>query len=69
MLGPPSGAGGYKVSYNRPFVMRSDQPQSSFFQQEYPMLRLLEANGYNVAYFTDVDDDRRGALSRTTRSS
>ena len=26
------------------------------------MVRFLEANGYNVSYFTDVDTDRRGAL-------
>ena len=32
-----------------------------FFQAEYPMIRWLEANGYNVSYFTSVDADRRGA--------
>lgn len=27
---------------------------------EYPMVRWLEANGYNVSYTTDVDSDRNG---------
>ena len=27
---------------------------------EYPMIRWLEANGYNVSYSTDIDTDRRG---------
>jgi len=55
----------YKVSYNRPFITRSSTggPQESFlFNAEYPMIRWLEANGYNVSYFTGVDTDRRGQL-------
>ena len=31
------------------------------FNAEYPMVRWLEANGYNVSYTTGVDTDRRGA--------
>ena len=34
------------------------------FNAEYPMVRWLEANGYDVTYFTGVDADRRGALIR-----
>ena len=33
-----------------------------FFYAEYPMVRWLEANGYDVSYFTDVDADRYGSL-------
>lgn len=60
-IGQPSGTGAYKVSYNRPFTNRINYP-TSLFHQEYPMLRWLEANGYDVAYFSNVDNLRRGAL-------
>jgi hypothetical protein len=55
----------YKVSYNRPFDDRS-RPNGFgsynwVFDAEYPMVRWLEANGYYVSYFTDVDSDRRGS--------
>lgn len=51
-----------KVSYNRPFDTREHDPQSWIFNAEYPMVRWLEANGYDVGYSTGVDSDRRGAL-------
>ena len=51
----------YKVSYNRPFTTRDTSPEDWLFNAEYPMIRWLEANGYNVSYFTGVDADRRGA--------
>ena len=38
-----------KVSYNRPFDTRVTAP-SFLFSAEYPMVRFLEANGYNVKY-------------------
>lgn len=47
-----------KVSYNRPF--NTHFQGNSFFFSEYPMVRWLEANGYNVSYFTGVDTARRG---------
>ena len=51
------------MSYNRPFNTRSvDNGQDWLFNAEYPMVRWLEANGYNVSYFTGVDSDRRGNL-------
>ncbi len=50
-----------KVSYNRPFDTRAHDPQSFLFNAEYPMLRWLEANGYDVKYWTGVDSDRFGA--------
>ncbi|WP_026733387.1 N,N-dimethylformamidase beta subunit family domain-containing protein [Fischerella sp. PCC 9605] len=53
----------YKVSYNRPFNTRSvDGGADWLFNAEYPMVRWLEANGYDVSYFTGVDSDRRGDL-------
>src|SRR5438105_147980 len=50
----------YKVSYNRPFETRDHDPQSWIFNAEYPMVRFLEANGYDVKYWTGVDTDRFG---------
>ena len=35
--------------------------EDSVFNAEYPMVRWLERNGYDVSYFTDVDSDRNGA--------
>jgi hypothetical protein len=60
--GSPAGRA-YKVSYNRPFNTRLvDGGQDWLFNAEYPMVRWLEANGYDVSYFTGVDSDRRGNL-------
>ena len=60
-LGSPVGRA-FKVSYNRPFNTRVvDNGQDWVFNAEYPMVRWLEANGYNVSYSTGVDTDRRGA--------
>ena len=60
-LGSPIGRA-FKVSYNRPFSTRAvDNGQDWVFNAEYPMVRWLEANGYNVSYSTGVDTDRRGA--------
>jgi hypothetical protein len=54
----------YKVSYNRPFDTRSrrvgDGEANFVFWAEYPMVRWLEKNGYNVSYFTNVDTARLG---------
>ncbi len=57
--GSPAGRA-YKVSYNRPFTTRGTSDEDWLFNSEYPMVRWLEANGYNVSYFTGVDADRRG---------
>ncbi|WP_433240080.1 DUF4082 domain-containing protein [Streptosporangium sp. CA-135522] len=46
----------YKVSYNRPFITRT-----GFFQAEYPMIRWLESNGYDVSYTSNVDTASHGA--------
>jgi hypothetical protein len=58
-VGSPAGRA-YKVSYNRPFTTRGTGPEDWVFNAEYPMVRFLERNGYNVSYFTGIDADRRG---------
>jgi hypothetical protein len=58
-VGSPAGRA-YKVSYNRPLTVRGTSPEDSVFNAEYPMVRWLEANGYNVAYLAGVDTDRFG---------
>ncbi|MPZ20455.1 MAG: DUF4082 domain-containing protein [Luteitalea sp.] len=59
-VGNPAGRA-YKVSYNRPFTTRGTSPEDWLFGAEYPMVRWLEANGYDVSYSTGIDSDRRGA--------
>jgi hypothetical protein len=48
----------FKVSYNRPFDTRQSHRVTYLFESEYPMVRWLEANGYDVTYSTGVDTDR-----------
>ncbi|RKU13969.1 hypothetical protein C6502_02135 [Candidatus Poribacteria bacterium] len=50
----------YKVSYNRPLKTRDYRAVNMVFNAEYPFVRWLESNGYDVTYFTGVDSDRRG---------
>ena len=59
-LGSPAGRA-YKVSYNRPIDTRGQRNYSFFFSAEYPLVRWIERNGYDVSYFTGVDTDRRGS--------
>jgi len=51
----------YKVSYNRPITTRSTGAEDAVFNSEYPMVRWLEANGYDVSYMSGVDTDRNGS--------
>ena len=55
----------YAVSYNRPITTRGGGldagPQDYIFGAEYPAIRWLEKNGYNVSYITGVDTARNGA--------
>ena len=67
MACPPGNPGGYKgafkVSYNRPFhTADDDQGRSWFLYAEYPMIRFLEANGYDVSYISGLDVETRGSL-------
>src|SRR6266481_236805 len=52
----------FKVSYNRPFNTGTFNGWTWIFSEEYPMVRWLEANGYDVSYSTGVDTDRSGPL-------
>jgi len=54
----------FKVSYNRPFLTRgfAFEAASWFFGSEYPLVRWLEANGYDVTYTTGLDAARNGGL-------
>lgn len=62
----------FKVSYNRPLLDRGTTgglgSYNDPFHAEYPMVRWLERNGYDVSYFTDVDSDRNGALIKNHKS-
>ena len=58
--GPGPQGGAYKVSYNRPITTRKTTPEDWMFNAEYPMVRWLEANGYDVSYCSGVDTDRFG---------
>ena len=49
----------YKASYNRPIANAGQE--NELWNAEYPMIRWLEANGYDVSYTTGIDSDRRGA--------
>jgi hypothetical protein len=67
--GPGTNPGrAYKVSYNRPFTTRDYAPEDWVFNAEYPMVRWLERNGYDVSYFTGVDTDRYGGELREHRA-
>lgn len=51
-----------KISYNRPFKTREgggggDPYEDWLFNAEYPMIRFLERNGYDLSYTTDKDMD------------
>ena len=59
-VGSPVGRA-YKVSYNRPLTHRAENRYTSFFSDQYPMVRFLERNGYDVSYSAGVDADRLGA--------
>jgi hypothetical protein len=62
--GPPRA---YKVSYNRPFETRHYRAVNMPFNAEYPFVRFLEANGFDVSYTTGVDSERRGELIQSHR--
>jgi hypothetical protein len=64
---PPGNPGGYKaaykVSYNRPFHSGADDNGRSWIMStEYPMIRFMEANGYDVSYTSGPDVATRGSL-------
>ena len=52
------------MSYNRPSLTRGFGAEAVtwVFGAEYPMVRWLESNGYDVSYFTGIDAARSGSL-------
>jgi hypothetical protein len=58
----------YKVSFNRPYATRKCCDEDFVFSMEYPMIRFLERNGYDVSYISGIDTDRRGALLRNHKT-
>jgi hypothetical protein len=53
---PDAYKGAAKVSYNRPFHSAADdQGRSWLMYAEYPMIRFLERNGYDVSYTSGID--------------
>ncbi|SDS52762.1 Ig-like domain-containing protein [Pseudarthrobacter equi] len=52
----------FKVSYNRPFLSTGDLGHSWLMDTEYPMIRFLEANGYDVSYMSGLDTATKGNL-------
>jgi hypothetical protein len=64
---PPGSPTAYKgtsmVSYNRPFhTALDDSGRSWFTYSEYPMIRFLEENGYDVSYTSGLDVATKGSL-------
>ncbi|OLR91182.1 hypothetical protein BJP25_29965 [Actinokineospora bangkokensis] len=63
--GPGDGGSSYGVSYNRPITGGGEE--NYIFNAEYPMLKFMEANGYDMTYSTNVDSARRGQLIKNHR--
>ncbi len=51
-----------KLSYNRPFTTRGAELENWLFNAEYPMIRWLERNGYDVSYASAIDIERHSSL-------
>jgi hypothetical protein len=71
---PPGDPAGYKsafkVSFNRPSTIAVDDGgRSSMFNgAEYPLIRFLERNGYDVSYFSQLDTEERGSLIKNHKT-
>src|SRR5215510_4254222 len=58
---PAAYKGASKVSYNRPWhTALDDSGRSWFMYTEYPMIRFLEENGYDLSYTSGVDVSQPG---------
>ena len=56
-----------KVSFDRPYSLAAG-PGDFLFRWEYPMVRFLEREGYDVTYATNVDTHRDALLLRRVRA-
>jgi len=53
----------YAVSFNRPYLVQgSTDGAGNFMVWDYPMVRWLESQGYNVTYATNIDMETRPDL-------
>jgi hypothetical protein len=53
----------YEVSFDRPYMDQgSEDGAGNFMVWDYPMIRWMEAQGYNVTYVTDVDLETNPSL-------
>lgn len=55
-----------KVSYNRPYITRNGGGGGGYgedwiFNAEYPMIKFLERNGFDVTYTSNMDVQKSGA--------
>src|SRR5205823_4334457 len=61
LTGTPSRA--YAVSFDRPYLVQGAQDGAgNFMVWDYPLVRWLEKQGYNVTYATDVDIETNPSL-------
>jgi hypothetical protein len=60
-VGNPVGRA-YKVSYNRPFDNANGTAHDFYFDAEYPLVRFMESNGYDVTYISGGDVDRSASI-------
>eukprot|EP00928_Gymnodinium_smaydae_P031983 TRINITY_DN23293_c0_g3_i1.p1 TRINITY_DN23293_c0_g3~~TRINITY_DN23293_c0_g3_i1.p1 ORF type:complete len:721 (+),score=94.41 TRINITY_DN23293_c0_g3_i1:164-2326(+) len=59
----------YKRSYNTPLITRDIRAVNAVFHAEYPAIRWLEANGYDVTYWSGVDAHSFGSeIAKRARS-
>lgn len=59
-----NGVRAYKVSYNRPLATNQLPGYGNLLYWEYPMLRWLERNGYDVQYVSSVDTSTNANIFR-----
>ncbi|HLI56089.1 MAG TPA: N,N-dimethylformamidase beta subunit family domain-containing protein, partial [Actinomycetota bacterium] len=63
---PNDNPGGYKgafaVSYNRPFNTADAHFNTWFISDELPMIKFMEANGYDLTYVAATDMDSNASL-------
>ena len=57
--GPSNTGRAYAVSYNRP--LNPNVLTGQVMYSEYPMIRFLERNGYDISYTSGIDTDRYGS--------
>jgi N,N-dimethylformamidase beta subunit-like, C-terminal/HYDIN/CFA65/VesB-like, Ig-like domain/Cep192 domain 4 len=51
-----SGSRAYTVSFDRPYLVQGEiDGAGSFMTWDYPMIRWMESQGYDMTYITDVD--------------